>query len=477
MTKRIDIWRLPLVLVGIAILSWTNACRQEPTSEPGEKVDILVRGAAVITMDGSFTVHRPGFVAIRGDQIVAVGPQTDAKKYSASSELASNGIVLPGLVNGHQHAAMVLLRGLADDRNLMDWLRQYIFPAEAKNVDPDFVYWGTLLAAVEMVQSGTTTYADMYYFEDKVAEATSKVGMRGVLGQTIIGFPAPDHKTPEETLVATEEFVKRWKGDRLIVPAVAPHAPYTCSKEILLASRALADKYDVPLLTHLAETEDEVNQIRSRTGTTPTRYLKDIGFLCDRLVAAHAVWVDPEEIAILKEFGVGVIHNPESNMKLASGVAPIPEMLRAGIDVGLGTDGAASNNNLDMFQEMDTMAKLHKLFRKDPTLISSREALSAATIGSAKALGMGDRLGSLEVGKKADLVILNRRDAASWPLYDPHSSAVYALLGGSVDTVLVDGRVVMRARQFPDLDRRELLRQVQSFQQKIRRSLAKPAGN
>ncbi len=454
------------------------ACRsRQPAAGDKRPVDLLVRGAAVATMDDSFTVHAPGFVAVSGDSIVAVGPADQADRYRAASEIAvPGGLVLPGLVNGHQHAPMVLFRGLADDQTLMEWLQKYIFPAEAKNVDPDFVYWGTLLSAVEMLQTGTTTYADMYYFEDKVAEATSRLGMRGVLGQTIIGFPAPDYATPEETLQATEGFLQRWRDHPLIIPAVAPHAPYTCSREVLMAAKALADRYDAPLLIHLAETEEEVRQVREATGQTPVRYLRQIGFLADRVVAAHAVWVDAEEIAILKEFGVGVIHNPESNMKLASGVAPVPEMLAAGIDVGLGTDGASSNNNLDMLQEVDSMAKLHKLFRKDPTVISARQALRAATLGSARALGLGDSLGSLEAGKKADLIVLGRSAAAAWPSYDPHSQAVYSLLGGSVDTVVVGGRIVLRSGRPTNFEMAELLSRVEGFQRKILASV-RPAAD
>lgn len=463
---------IALGLTLVMALSWLGCGSPPAGSESRTPVDLIVRGEIVVTMDAAGHIYRPGFVAVSGNSIEAVGPAEETARYQASQTIeAPGGIVLPGLVNGHQHAPMALFRGLADDLDLMDWLNDYIFPAEKANVDPQFVYWGTVLAAVEMVQSGTTTYADMYYFEDEVAKGTSLVGMRGVLGQTIIGFPAPDYSTPEETLKATEGFLQRWRNHPLIVPAPAPHAPFTVPREILMASRRLADLYDVPLLIHVAETQAEVEQVRRETGFTPVRYLKEIGFLADRVTANHVVWADSEEIAMLKEFGVGVIHNPQSNMKLASGVAPVVEMLAAGVDVGLGTDGAASNNNLDMFEEMGTMAMLHKLARKDPTAVSARQVLHAATLGSARALSMGNRIGSLEAGKRADMILLDRRSASAWPLFDPYSAAVYALLGSSVHTVLVDGKLIYRNRRFANVQMAELLGRVEQQRKKVERSL------
>ena len=449
------------------------SCSPPAAPEPGgERVDLLLTGGTVVTMDAEFTVHDPGFVAVREDRIVGVGPLADVGGYSAVKILdVSDTIVLPGLINGHQHAPMTLFRGLGSDLKLMDWLTQYIFPAESKNVDRDFVFWGALLAATEMLESGTTTFVDMYYFEEEVARAISSAGMRGILGQTIIGFPAPDYAAPEEALKGTEQFIVDWKDDPLVTPAVAPHSPYTCSREVLDACRELAEKHDVPLLIHLAETRDEVRQVEEGTGFRPVTYLNEIGFLVDRLIAAHVVWVSDPEIRLLKEHGVGVIHNPESNMKLASGTAPVPLLLEAGVDVGLGTDGAASNNNLDLLQEADTMAKLHKHTSGDPTVIPAREALVAATIGSARALNLGSELGSLEMGKKADLVVLGLGEASAVPVYDPYALVVYSVHGSAVETVIVNGRVVVEDGRITTIDREELWRQVERLREKVVRSL------
>ncbi len=460
---------LRLLLAGLLL----TACTQpEAPPQQGESVDLLITAAVVLTLDDGDTVHRPGYVAVRDDRMVAVGAAADAGRFNPARRLdRPHQLVMPGLINAHQHAAMVLLRGMADDLELMEWLESYIFPAEGANVDAEFVYWGSRLAVVEMLSSGTTLFADMYYFLDEVARAASELGMRSVAGQTVIGFPAPDHATPEQTLAFTDGFIGRWKDHPLIVPAVAPHAPFTNSSETLLASLELGRRHDVPVLIHLAETEDEVRQIREREGTTPARYLHDIGFLEDRVVAAHGVWLDAEEIRLLAEAGVGVVHNPESNMKLASGAAPVVEMLEAGIDLGLGTDGAASNNDLDMFDSMDFMAKLHKLHRRDPTVASARQVLRAATIGSAAALDLEDELGSLEAGKKADLLLVSLAEARAQPVYDPYSLVVYALEGSSVDTVVIDGKVVMENRQIPGLDWEELAGRVEQYRQKVAASL------
>ncbi len=448
------------------------SCGSPAPQKPGEAVDLLISGGTVITMDEGFAIHEPGFVAVRDDRILAVGALSEARGYRAENTLDATGkIVMPGLINGHQHAAMTLLRGLGSDLKLMDWLNDYIFPAEAKNVDPHFVYWGTLLSATEMLESGTTTYVDVYYFEEEAARATAKAGMRGILGQTVIGFPAPDYKTPREALQGAEEFIRSWKDDPLITPAIAPHAPYTCSEEVLRQSRELAEELDVPLLIHLAETRDEVDQVVEKTGFRPVAFLNRIGLLVDRLVAAHVVWANPEEIRLLVDNGVGVIHNPESNMKLASGTAPVPELLEAGVAIGLGTDGAASNNNLDLFQEMDTMAKLHKLAAFDPTVIPAREALVAATIGGARALNLEAELGSLEAGKKADLVVLNLDQASAVPAYDPYALIVYSLSGSAVETVLVNGRQVVRDGAIVTIDRRELWHEVERLRRKVLSSL------
>ena len=457
---------------GLLLTLLAVSCASPASHESGESVDLLISGGTVVTMDADFTVYDPGFVAVREDRIVALGPLADVSRYSAVRSLeVADTIVLPGLINGHQHAPMTLFRGLGSDLKLMDWLTRYIFPAESKNVDRNFVFWGALLAATEMLESGTTTFADMYYFEEEVARAISTAGMRGILGQTIIGFPAPDYTTPEEALKGAEQFIVDWKDDPLVTPAVAPHSPYTCSREVLDACRELAEKHDVPLIIHLAETRDEVRQVEESTGFRPVTYLNEIGFLVDRLIAAHVIWAREEEIRMLQEHGVGVIHNPESNMKLASGTAPVPLLLEAGVDVGLGTDGAASNNNLDLLQEADTMAKLHKHSTGDPTVIPARVALVTATIGSARALDLEADLGSLEVDKKADLVVLGLGEASAVPVYDPYALVVYSLHGSAVETVIVNGRVVVEDGRILTVDREELWRQVERLRDKVIRSL------
>lgn len=418
---------------------------------------LIVIGQHVITMNPAGAVLSPGAIAVGGDDgstILAVGPPEEVVRRFAAREIldASSEVVLPGLVNTHTHAPMVMYRGLADDLALMDWLNSYILPAEAKTVSPDMVRVGTRLAALEMIESGTTTYADMYYFEEEIAKATREAGLRGVLGQTVIQFPVADAKTPADGLARAEAFIRTFKGDSLIVPAVAPHAMYTLDAAALRAAADVARKYDVPVLIHLAETEDELKQARARHQMSPTAYLESIGFWGPRTVAAHGVWVDDEDIAILAKRRVAVSHNPESNMKLASGIAPVTTYARAGVTVGLGTDGAASNNDLDMFEAMRQAALLAKLATRDPTAVPARDALAMATIGGATALGLDALIGSLEVGKRADLLTVATDSARETPLYDPISHVVYVARGTDVRTTIVNGRILMRNRRVLTLD-------------------------
>jgi 5-methylthioadenosine/S-adenosylhomocysteine deaminase len=366
-----------------------------------------------------------------------------------------------------------LYRGLADDLALMDWLQRYIFPAEAKTVSPEFVRVGTRLAALEMIESGTTTFADMYYFEEEIARETRAAGLRGVLGETIIQFPVADAPTPNDALVRTEAFIKEFKDDALITPAVAPHAAYTNSAETLLASRALARKYDVPVLIHLAETEDEVKQIQAAHQASPTAYLESIGFWGPKTLAAHGVWLDDADIAILTRQHVGISHNPESNMKLASGAAPVAKYLAAGVALGLGTDGAASNNDLDMFEAMRQASFLAKLVTKDPTAVPARAALDMATLGSAKALAMGDRLGSLEKGKKADIITVSIGAPRQTPIYDPVSHLVYTTRGDDVRTTIVNGKVLMRDRRVLTLNRAQVIADAQRLAESVKAAVGK----
>jgi 5-methylthioadenosine/S-adenosylhomocysteine deaminase len=438
-----------------------------------EKVDLLVSGGMVVTLDGSRRVLEDGAIAVRGARIAAVGKTADiAQQYEAPRIIdAKRKIVLPGLINTHNHAAMTLLRGVADDLSLMEWLQKYIFPAEAKNVTREFVEWGTALACLEMIRSGTTTYADMYYFEDQAAEATERAGMRGVLGETIIQFPVPDNKTPADALAYTEKFIKRWKGNPLITPAVAPHAPYTNSAESLKACKALADRYGVPLTIHVSETQDEVRQIREKYGTTSTRWLDNLGVLGPNVFFNHGVWLTEEDLAIIRKRGVGITHNPESNMKLASGTAPVPRMLALGIPVGLGTDGAASNNNLDMFEVMDFTAKLHKLVMMNPAVLPAATVVEMATLGGARAMGMDQEIGSLETGKRADLILVETDSAHGLPLYNVYSHLVYSLKGADVTTSIINGRVVMLDRKVLTVDAQLIRDKAREFQKRISASL------
>jgi 5-methylthioadenosine/S-adenosylhomocysteine deaminase len=434
------------------------------------RVSLIVTGGIVVTQNASRQVLNPGAVAINGADIVAVDtPQAVAAGYDAAETIDARGqIVLPGLINTHTHAPMVLYRGLADDLALMDWLQKYIFPAEAKTVSPEMVRIGTRLAALEMIESGTTMYADMYYFEEEIAKATREAGLRGALGQTIIQFPVADAKTPAEALARTEVFIKAFKGDPLIIPSVAPHALYTNDRETLLASAALARKYDVPLITHLAETKDEVDVIRKDYQNTPTGYLESLGMLGPKTLVAHAVWVSDDDIEILKRRMPGIAHNPESNMKLASGVAPVTKYLAAGLPVGLGTDGAASNNDLDMFEAMRQASFLAKVATHDPTVVPAQAALDMATIGGARALGMDKVLGSLEPGKHADLIVVSLSAPRQTPLYEPVSHLVYVTRGDDVRTTIVNGKVLMKDRQVRTLNRATVIADANRFAEKVR---------
>jgi 5-methylthioadenosine/S-adenosylhomocysteine deaminase len=433
-------------------------------------VALIIANGLVVTMNPNRQIVENGAVAIDGADIVAVGPVADVTaRFRGRETLDARGqIVLPGLINTHTHAPMVLYRGLADDLALSEWLEKYIFPAEAKTVSPDFVRAGTRLAALEMIQSGTTTYADMYYFEEEIAKETRAAGLRGVLGQTVIQFPVPDAKTPTEGLARAEAFINAYKDDPLITPAVAPHAIYTLDAATLRAARDLSRRHNVPTLIHLAETADEGRNAEAQFKLSPVRYLDSLGFLGAGVLAAHGVWVTEPDIALLKTRGVGVSHNPESNMKLASGTAPIQAYLAADAAGGLGTDGAASNNDLDMFDAMRMASLLHKLQTGDPRAVSARTALEMATIRGARALGMESRIGSLEPGKRADVILVDVAGARQTPMYDPVSHLVYVVRGGDVRTTIVNGRVLMKDRRVSTLNEAEVIRDARAWAEKVR---------
>jgi len=458
-------------LAGLAFLS-SSPVAQAQTKK--EAADLLVTGATVVTMDGEGHVWDDSAIAVKGDAIIAIGPGSDVlSRFEASQKIDAKGkLIIPGLINGHTHIPMVLLRGLIDDVTLDDWLRKYIFPAEAKNVTEDFVRWGSRLALAEMIRGGTTTFADMYYFEDAEAEETKAVGLRGFLGETWIDFPAPDNKTEAEMAAYTERFLKKWQGDPLIHASVAPHSIYTCSEKTLRDSAALARRYHAPILIHVAEMRKELTDSLAQHGATPVQYLERIELLGPDVLAAHCIWVDYTDMKILADRQVGCVHNPSSNMMLASGVAPVVEERAAGMRVGLGTDGpAGSNNDLDMMEEMDLAAKLQKTYRVDPRALGAKGALEMATIEGARALHMEKEIGSLEPGKKADFVILNLNVPNAVPIYDVYSQIVYALKASEVETVIVGGKTLFKDGKLLTVDEVQAMAKAKEYANKVQASL------
>jgi 5-methylthioadenosine/S-adenosylhomocysteine deaminase len=438
---------------------------------PLARCDLLLTSAHVLTMDERFTVHEDGAVAIGGGAILAVGDI--ASQYAAAETVDCGGrVVMPGLVNAHTHAPMALLRGLADDLRLDVWLLGYMMPVEREFVRPDFVALGTKLACAEMIRSGTTCFADMYYFEESVAEAAAAAGVRALCAQTVLKFPAPDAASFEDSLARARQFIAAWKGHPLIVPAVAPHAPYTCTVEILRACADLAGEFDVPLHTHLAETAFEVERSRREHGMPVVPWVKKQRLFDARVLAAHCVHVDEGEIRTLKEVRAGVAHNPTSNLKLGSGIAPVAKMLELGVAVGIGTDGPASNNDLDMFEETRLAALLAKGAGTDPTALPAREALTLATRMGAQAMHVGHLTGSLEPGKRADIIVVDLTESHHVPRFSREAAAVYAQLvyaakATDVVDVLCDGRWLMRDRQLLTIDEDELRHGASDFARRI----------
>jgi 5-methylthioadenosine/S-adenosylhomocysteine deaminase len=422
-------------------------------------------------MDDEYRVVEGGAVAVEGGRIVGVLDRGALFPLAEETLDATGMLVIPGLVNSHGHVPMSLLRGLADDMKLMEWLNDFIFPAEAKNVNEEFCYWGTLLSAIEMARSGTTTFIDMYYFEETIAKAVDESGLRAVLGQTIIGFPAPDFKTPEEALRATEALILKWKDHPRIVPSVAPHALYTTDIEVVAKARELSLRYQVPFQLHAHEAPEEDAALRAKYGETAATLLEERNLLGAGMILHHSITLSDADIALLAKRGVAVSHNPQSNMKGASGLARVPDLLAGGVTVGLGTDGPASNNNLDLFEEMDTAAKVHKLVRSDPTVMPAKEVFRMATRGGAKALGLDALVGSLEAGKRADIVLIDVRQPELTPMYDVYSHLVYAIKGAHVKTVLVDGEVILRDRKMITLDEDAVMAKAREIQARIRESL------
>ena len=439
-----------------------------------QNADLIVTHGIVVTMDGGRNIYQDGAIVLRGDSIVAVGARSGIESRFMAAQVidAGGGLILPGFINGHTHVPMTLFRGLHDDVTLNDWLYKYIFPAEAKNVNEEFVRWGTRLAAAEQIRAGVTTFADMYYFEDAIAEETKAAGMRGVLGETFIDFPAPDNKSEAEMLAYTEKFLKRWQGDPLIHAAPAPHSIYTCSKKTLQDAAALARKYHAPILIHVAEMKKEWEDSEKANGVSPVQYLEKIGALGPDIVAAHCIFVDEADRKLLAERGVGCVHNPSSNMMIASGVSPVPEMRAAGVAVGLGTDGpAGSNNDLDLMEEIDLAAKLAKISKMDPLALNAKSVVEMATIDGARAVHMEKEIGSLEAGKKADMIVISLNEPNAVPMYDVYSQIAYSLKGSDVETVIIGGKVVMRDRRLLTIDEPKVLEKAREYGKSVKASL------
>jgi len=465
---RIRCLAIVLATAAAVPLAWDTVAARQPAA-----ATLVITNGIVITVDGSRRILNPGAVAINGNQIVAVDtPAAIAARYKAADTIDATGkVVMPGLINTHTHAAMVMFRGIGSDLNLNDWLTKFIFPAEAKTLTADFVRVGTQLAALEMIQSGTTLFTDMYYFEEVVARVTRTAGLRGVLGQTVIDFPTPDAKTHEDMLARTEAFAKEFAADELITPAIAPHALYTVSLEHLTNVSNLAKRLKIPILIHLNETEPEIVDLMKRYKERPVATLERIKFWAPVTIAAHGVWMTDAEIAVLKQRNVGVVTNPESNMKLSSGTAPVTAYRKAGVNVGLGTDGAASNNDLDMFEAMRQAAFQQKLVTKDPTAVSAVEALEMATIGGARVVGQEARVGSLVAGKRADVIIVDMSRPRQTPLYDPVAQIVFATRGDDVQTMIVNGRVLMRDRRVLTMNEVQVMREARAAADLVRKAV------
>lgn len=420
----------------IALLSYKIYYRKAATA------DLIIYNGTIITMDPQRRIIPQGAVVVQGNLIAALGTSTDImKQYKATQIIdAQNSAILPGFINGHVHAAMTLFRGVTENLSLNEWLQNYILPLEHKYVTPDFVYWGTVLGCLEMISGGITTAVDMYLFEEQAAQAFSDLNMRAIAGYNIVAY---------DDIAKAETYIKTWKDkNQLVTPAVAPHSPYSCTTEVLIAAKNLAHKYQVPITIHIAETKQSVQLTKKREGAGPLSYLANIHFLDKNIIAAHVVNVDSHDMDLLKKYNVGVIHNPTSNLNLSSGIAPITTMLEKGIAVGLGTDGAASTNSLNLISEMKLAALLQKVHMEDPRALDAQTALELATIRGARAIHRADEIGSIEVGKKADIITISLNRYHQKPLYNIVSQIVFASESSDVTTVIIDGKIVMRNRTF-----------------------------
>ncbi len=438
-----------------------------------QNIDLMISGGKALLMDiNNASIENAG-IAIHNSSIIDIGGKEEIlQKYTAKKTISGeNSLIMPGFVNTHTHAAMTCFRGIADDLELMDWLNNYIFPAEAKNVNPHLAYWGSLLACAEMIKSGTTSFCDMYIFEEETARAAKEAGMRCLIGEVLFDFPSPSCKTPEEGISYTRRLAEKWKNDPLVNIIVEPHSLYTCSRGVLESAKNIADDYGLMIGIHLQENVEEADQLRQKYGKDPVVFLDEIGCLNERLLAFHCVYFSSYDISLFASNGCKISHNPASNMKLANGIPPVTEMLKAGITVGLGTDGCASNNTLDMIKEMSTAAKLHKVAMLDPTVMDAQTTVRMATINGAKALGMGELTGSLEVGKKADIILIGLGKPHLTPLYNEYSHLVYAAGGADVDSVVINGKVVMEDRRLLTINEKEVMDEVRKIAVTIKKSM------
>lgn len=432
------------------------------------KSDIVIKNAMVLTMDEKFTRHDKADLAIAGSRIVDISAKTELKGKKTID--ASGKLVMPGLINTHTHAAMCLLRGVADDMPLDVWWQKFIFPLEQKILNPEVIKVGVGLAAVEMIKSGTTSFSDMYFYEAEAAKVCDQIGIRCFLGEGIIDFPSKLHPNTDHTIEYMRQMVKKWQDSPTIHWMVAPHTPYTCNKDNLLKAKALSDKFELPLHIHVSETAGEVAESKKKLGMSPVEYLDKLGFLSEKVIAVHCVHLDQKDMRIIKERNVKVAHCQESNLKLASGNAPVVELTDLGVTVGLGTDGAASNNNLDMFDEMDAVAKVHKMVKADPTVMDAQTVLKMATRDGAKVVQKPD-IGSIAVGQTADLIILDLNKPHLLPLYNIYSHLVYSAGGSEVDSVIINGKVIMEDRKILTIDEAEVLARAKEMGEKIKHEL------
>ena len=466
---------LGLLLAGCGADKAPDAVSPEPAGNAADgTIDLIIKGDYVVSMDEAGTIIENGAVAIDEGLILEVASaEVIEAEYSADETLGGEGrVVLPGLVNGHSHAAMTLLRGVADDLALMDWLNNYIFPAEVEFVDAEFVRIGTELACWEMIRGGTTTFVDMYYFPDTIAEVVDRCGMRALISTTVIDQRSPDAENADDSLGKGAGFIERWKGkNSRITPIFGPHANYTLNVEQLQATRKAAMELGVPISIHLSESPYEVQYSQDTYGKTSIDLFEHIGFFEGPTIAAHVVWPMEDEIPILAERKVGVIHNPTSNMKIASGIAPIAEMLEAGVRIGIGTDGAASNNDLDLWEEMRLASFLQKVDRMDPEVMSATTVLTMATRGGAIAIGLGDDIGSLEVGKKADVIQVAFDDVHHVPTYDVVSHLVFVTDEQDVASVVVDGKVLMKEGELLTIDTKKVATEARALAARIQAAL------